>query len=905
VRYGKANNRIRDLEELLRKYEPGFDREVTTRPVVNADASKAVETVTPAPVEHRAAFNSVPLILSLGVALICTAGIVFVTSAWNTLPDVAKIGAILSGAAVFFAAFALARYKLNITNTAIAFYILGCAAVAIAVLSVEILNILSFGATLGAGTFVPFAVATLGAYGGYRLYKNKLFWSLTWILAYVSINFFSLWLFSDVFGNRGWLFTAVPVCVTAFGALFVTVFRAKRYKDKFCLWLSLATFGLSALITAAVSIGYRQSDFANRIVSAFSVIVIFLTLSVMAKKSNIKFLFPLQSLTATWTAHTVSGVIFFGGDWRAALDVTLMLAAFVWSRYNIRREDKISDIAHNLIFPAAVFIALFSARLPGNSIPYFAASLLVTLFYAALMIVEQRKIHQRIYAVLGLIFFLCAYLNFGFEDADPRIILNSHIIFAALIAAIAFARIPKREASMGLQRIFSFAACLLIIFSLAPSSVFVGPGLWRAGFMAGAAVIALADAIASADKTRKAVSAITVYALSLWAVDGFLSCFGFWNGAETAVSADLRLAVTFTLTTIILVVESLLFHKKGTAKRLTFVVAVIAYSLSSLYSIAFLAFTVHETGNAQIYILQIVLGAAGSYIIYRRERAHADVLAACALIVGLMNSAPNILECFAVLSYQINYAVSFIILAAFALIMCRGRRGYANLRVAWAIPCIGLVFSHSMLNDYGLIRLCGGLLLSTNFLQYLTSCGKSRADRAMITASAAIATLAAAYWTRYIALEHFAAISPFYLEIFAAILVAGTFAIARRLWKMNEYSHWAAFAITLLSAAVVYFEAADDFRLARVAIVTAGAIGALAMSLRIKRGRWFVFGFGAATIIFFRETSEFWLSVKWWAYLLAVGFALVSVAAVSESGRRKGSGLAERLRRSRIREWRW
>jgi hypothetical protein len=171
------------------------------------------------------------------------------------------------------------------------------------------------------------------------------------------------------------------------GLLFLFVFRAERFKDKFYTLLALAAFGLSAVITVAVSVAYRQGMLVDRVTLSLSLLVIVLTLSVTAKKSGVKFLFPLQSAAAMWTAHTLSGVVLYDNAWRVVLDIALMLAAFLWARYNIKREDTLSFVAHNAIFAVSLWLVILTSGYDWEFRPVWLLMFaLPAIVYAALML---------------------------------------------------------------------------------------------------------------------------------------------------------------------------------------------------------------------------------------------------------------------------------------------------------------------------------------------------------------------------------------------------------------------------------------------------------------------------------------------------------------------------------------
>jgi hypothetical protein len=763
------------------------------------------------------------------------------------------------------------------------------------------------------------------------VYKDKLFLALTWIFVYVSVNFMSLWLFGDALGHAE-LFSVPPVCVTALGALFVVVFRAERFRDRFYTALALSAFGLSAVVTAAVSTAYSRAGGVDRAVLAAAMLVIVITLSVAAKRSNMKFLFALQSAAAMWAAHVTSGAVLFGSDWRAPLDIALMLAAFLWSRANtnglvsrarpfdasgsaprgiepsfaVKRGGSLPFYAHNLLFPASAFAAMSAHGLYGKlfSAPSAAMFAIPAVAYIVLTIIEEERKVQWAFAAAAAFFGAFALASTAGRDAF-------HAAAAAVCATVAFARVPGFERSAPIQRALGFTLSLFAIKATYEEYL-----LWRAVFIGLCAAVALADAFASGgDKKRRCIGATAAYAFSLWFIADVMMWLGFreysgfdlhkpWRGN---LWLELIPVALCAVTTAVLAIESLLFRKRGTWKRATFAVAVLA---NAIFAAALSAFAIYENNatagdmRAAYSAAAIVFGAAGCFVAYRREKAHADVFSALLLFTGAICAAslfaggrnPEI-------GYLTAALAGLASCAAYGVALGRKRRGYSNLRAVWALSAFGLMFYDFSFDAHGLIRLGGALLLAANFLQYLRARGKDTADKALISCAVSTACIALAVWTGTLRAdaEIFSIARP---ELTAAILMGGAFVIARAVWGFAAASHWAAFAVSVFGAALVYF-GAEGHRMLHIAVVTVSALAALAVSLKIKLGRWFVFGFAIVAAIFFRETSEFWLSLKWWAYLLAAGLALVAIAAVNESGRRQGSGIMDKLKRSRIREWSW
>ncbi len=71
-------------------------------------------------------FSPIPLLLTAGVIFLFLGGIIFLTSTWDMLPDAARAIALLSASGIAFGINILAERVLKLPKTGLAFYILGC-----------------------------------------------------------------------------------------------------------------------------------------------------------------------------------------------------------------------------------------------------------------------------------------------------------------------------------------------------------------------------------------------------------------------------------------------------------------------------------------------------------------------------------------------------------------------------------------------------------------------------------------------------------------------------------------------------------------------------------------------------------------------------------------------------------
>ncbi len=107
-------------------------------PVNNADSPQTPPPVQPAapkftppppprkPAAPKQPFSPISLLLIAGVVFLFMGGIIFLTNTWETLPDIARAISLLSASVVAFAFNVIAERGLKLPKTGLAFYILGC-----------------------------------------------------------------------------------------------------------------------------------------------------------------------------------------------------------------------------------------------------------------------------------------------------------------------------------------------------------------------------------------------------------------------------------------------------------------------------------------------------------------------------------------------------------------------------------------------------------------------------------------------------------------------------------------------------------------------------------------------------------------------------------------------------------
>lgn len=163
-------------------------------------------------------FSPIPMLLIAGVVFLFLGGIIFLTSTWEMLPDFARAGALLSASVVAFTVNILAEKKLRLPKTGLAFYVLGCIFLPLALGGIGVFELMgnwfSFhgeGCMLLAA-LICFCVAATSLLGQSN-YKST-------FLAWMGLSGMSgMWLFLSVFLTTQILPASAAVRMTVFDAL--------------------------------------------------------------------------------------------------------------------------------------------------------------------------------------------------------------------------------------------------------------------------------------------------------------------------------------------------------------------------------------------------------------------------------------------------------------------------------------------------------------------------------------------------------------------------------------------------------------------------------------------------------------------------------------------------------------
>ena len=131
--------------------------------------------------KHLFSVSAITVMLSVGVLLIITAGLIFVRSAWANLSSLGRLATLAAGSGLFFGTSALARRIWKLERTGMAFFTLGAAFLPISVWTACYLNLLGDGLS---GVDNPWSIAlAAGAFTVIALISVKMYHQLGWSIA--------------------------------------------------------------------------------------------------------------------------------------------------------------------------------------------------------------------------------------------------------------------------------------------------------------------------------------------------------------------------------------------------------------------------------------------------------------------------------------------------------------------------------------------------------------------------------------------------------------------------------------------------------------------------------------------------------------------------------------------------
>ena len=195
------------------------------------------------PPKPKKPFSPIPLLLIAGVGFIFLGGVIFLTSTWELLPNPVRAIALLSASVIAFGVNHLAEKVLKLPKTGLAFYILGCIFLPLALGGIGQFELFGHWFSFhGDGKLLLQSVIYLciagTAYLGRYNYQSKF---LAWLsLSGITGAYFYFTKFLAVIVLRENTFHQVAGVLFAIGATFWAEWYLKRKPDtptaKACIW---------------------------------------------------------------------------------------------------------------------------------------------------------------------------------------------------------------------------------------------------------------------------------------------------------------------------------------------------------------------------------------------------------------------------------------------------------------------------------------------------------------------------------------------------------------------------------------------------------------------------------------------------------------------------------------------
>ncbi len=849
--------------------------------------------VRPVP-KQKNPFSPIPLLLIAGVAFLFLGGIIFLTGTWDVMPNIARAIVLLSASVVAFGANLLAERVLKLQKTGLAFYILGC-------------------------IFLPLALGGIGVF-----------------------QLFGTWFSFDGDGaSLLWSVICLSVALTAF-------LGQNNYKSSFLAWLSLCGFGgawtfLAAFLPKQLMSSMNGSFSADAEVSGALWVLFAIGATVWTElylrknkdtplaKASLLFLYPLLLL--------YSILLLLTADLSAPMVTCVLLLVLAVLFGN---ERFVSGTLHIGVFGALFCLYIAAARVQhldafmecnGFSAILFDMTLPALLLMGTYWLPKASPALRHTFRITGLIISIPAVLlgmimSF-FESACGGWLFLLYALLA--LGAVLFLITLVTEKRHLPKDALLFCVHLMLLFPVAMSGIweetqllsfllvigallllaeaFLGRKLWQLATAIGACTavllmyvphtamllhwfcaLGMTAAVVYAHLTGRGLleksAAWTAIAFLLTA---FITTTGFW------VDFDQRWILCLALVTLLYLLETVVFsgHTRTSGTRLY--LEITAVFIASLASIFYLTNSELMFGwSALLFLLLAVFSVAFT-------KKQVNVAAAVPLFLLFLNVRHLLVlleetELPAVQWIQTGGFVLLLILLAFMgrVLLPDGFVNTEEGKCQIDFPLIAGVFpvcSVAVTIDwYPSILVC--LFLSIYSLLYVGRL-KNRRIPALLASGSFCMTLlfhnihdpfnlfGVLYELDMKSPQILLFLLPMHLFILSMLVILPE--RYRNGVHMARFGMYCVTMLCLLSASMSFGNVAD----AIILVVFSFLI--LAGSFAVKRLRWFTLGFAVLVIMTLRLTWSFWQSLHWGIYLFLAGALLITLASVYELSARKAA----------------
>ncbi len=857
----------------------------TQAPAVQHPAAPAMPPQPPKPAAPKKPFSPIPLLLAAGVSFLFLGGIIFLTSTWNMLPDVARAISLLSASVLAFSINVVAERVLKLPKTGLAFYILGCIFLPLALGGIGAFSLLgSWFSFHGEGAALLMAVIFLSAaatsFLGQKNYRNPF---LAWLTltglsgAGTSLAFF----LSDMLGF------SEPIADAAHGALTVGIVQtvmtiaftiAGEYylshhepnATPFAKVWTLFLFQQDLVTLFLLLIAGSDAPIAACILSLLTAALCLNQRFIHSGIHGGMFLFcggilaSLNSLCLSAFAESASGLehfVFIVGG-------TLMLMLAIASVSKLRAETQktagiLGWILAIPLLPCAVICMILETEHTGAFFLFLFLPLVFSLFHL-LSLPRNPFAKDSPHSLLMAILLFCFTLM---ESAQDVPLLRILLVFGALILLVQYF-FSRRLWPL----VLSICTCIALPLMELPH-----PSLWLTWLC----TAVMASGLVYAYLTRRG---LLERAFALAGIPFLLisSCQTFLLFAESTESWILTMAVL----TLVSLAEFIFFWKQERSRDIRTFCKNLSIFLAAIVVIGVIA----DSLDLGWYLL--FAGITGVFAAANLKR-NVNIAAFPMMIIFFL-ACNQITEALGrtaalrdgqIIGLQLGCCLlMLLIFAGMGRLLLPGgfyHNADGRLQVDFGLLAAALpIFTASGAIDwYPSIVSC--LLLSVYSLMYL---GRTKTHYIPTLLAAAFGCLTIFFHNihdpfRILEIWHRADFKAPQILLF---LLPMHLFILTMLWilpkKYKENVHMARFVmycitmLCILTASLSFGRAEDGIILAVFSFLI------MAGSFFVKRLRWFTLGFSVLFLMTLKLTWNFWRSLHWGIYLFLAGAVLIGIA---------------------------
>ncbi len=863
----------------------------------------------PVPMQPQAApvvkkpFSPIPLLLIAGVIFLFLGGIIFLTGTWDALPDLARACALLSASFIAFAVNVLAERKLKLPKTGLAFYILGCIFLPLALGGIGVFELMgpwfSFhgdGCMLvWALLFFCIAVPSLIGQGNYK----------SGFLAWMGLTALSsMWLFLCLFLCNQVLPASTVVRMTVFDALLflyaagstlVGEFYLRRYSSAATplskamlpyLYVQNILFAIpllptamnaplsAAVIGALMAVLFLNKRYISGGVHCGILGFCFCMLTALASATSSesfsdvsgfsKFIFTIAGMTfillnisfsagtrkETAGTFTVTGIIFAIPSAILCLCQALEFKDFLFLyiplfmaliHFAIAKKNPVSSSTLLFCLFTLMLYSISSSSAKESNLLY-----MLLLIIAALLLLVQFFLNRRLWPLVLAVCTCAAVLLIPLPNAAVYL---SWLCTAALLGGLIYAHITHRFL---LERCCEWAGIPFLLISCVKtfSLALTGVQSWILAF-AFLALIFLAELSMFQWHLRSIPMRSFCMDLSIWL--GSVIIINYYiNGAGIGWQIILSL--------ILLVFTAANMKRRVNFAAIPMLILLFMALRECILSLELLLSDAVLLGvQTGAFILMLLLFSAMGRLLLERfciSDGQGQLQLDWALLAGVLPVCgaaatldwhPEILSCLFLSVYSLLY-------------IGRVRTHYIPALLASMFGCL-TIFFHNVSDPFGILQIWKESEIKTaQILLYLL---------------------------------------PMHLFILSLAVILPK--------KYRGAVHGVRFCMYCFTMFCLLMASLNFGRVEDALILSVFSFLILAASFAVKKLRWFTLGFSVLSLITIRMTWHFWKSLHWGIYLFLIGILLIGIAFYYEYAVRRAAANPEEPKKKikLFKEWKW